>query len=178
MSSFKWNCRPDLVPKMRTVWLNTGLLATLDVCCWSQGTARSRLESCFKCCRALSVFVIRHWTIGSLACILIFHAARRSFVGRNVFYYVSSCLSWPQFPGAYFHFCCMCFFAFSALALLVGRQEGHLACKKLSCGVLHGYLSGARCRLVYGPADATATHCLLLQYNPDWFYLSGTGSPG
>jgi len=26
-----------------------------------------------------------------------------------------------------------------------------------------GYLSGARCRLAYSPADATATHCLLLQ---------------
>jgi len=26
--------------------------------------------------------------------------------------------------------------AFSALTLLVGQQEGHLACKKLSCGVL------------------------------------------
>jgi len=26
-----------------------------------------------------------------------------------------------------------------------------------------GYLSGVRCRLAYGPADATATHCLLLQ---------------
>ena len=25
------------------------------------------------------------------------------------------------------------------------------------------YLSGARCRLAYGPDDATATHCLLLQ---------------
>jgi len=25
------------------------------------------------------------------------------------------------------------------------------------------YLSGARCRLAYGPADATASHCLLLQ---------------
>jgi len=25
------------------------------------------------------------------------------------------------------------------------------------------YLSGARCRFAYGPADATATHCLLLQ---------------
>ena len=25
------------------------------------------------------------------------------------------------------------------------------------------YKSGARCRLAYGPADATATHCLLLQ---------------
>ena len=31
------------------------------------------------------------------------------------------------------------------------------------------------CRLAYGPADATATHCLLLQYNSDWFYLSATG---
>jgi len=27
-----------------------------------------------------------------------------------------------------------------------------------------GYLSGARCRLAYGPADATATHCLLLGF--------------
>jgi len=50
--------------------------------------------------------------------------------------------------------------AFSALTLLVGRQEGHPACKKLSDG---GYLPGTRCRLEYGPADATATHCLLLQ---------------
>jgi len=55
------------------------------------------------------------------------------------------------------------FSAFSALTLLVGRQEGHPACKKLSGGVLHGYLSGARCRLACGPAVATATHCLLLQ---------------
>jgi len=52
-------------------------------------------------------------------------------------------------------------FAFSALTLLVGQQEGHLACKKLSGGVLAW--SGAQCRLAYGPADATATHCLLLQ---------------
>jgi len=52
--------------------------------------------------------------------------------------------------------------AFSALTLMVGQQEGHPACKKLSCGVL-AWLSGARCRLAYGPADATATHCLLLQ---------------
>jgi len=55
--------------------------------------------------------------------------------------------------------------AFSALTLLVERQEGHPACKKLSGGQVGcwlGYLSGARCKLVYGPADATATHCLLL----------------
>ena len=53
--------------------------------------------------------------------------------------------------------------AFSALTLSVGQQEGHPACKKLSDGMLRGYLSRARCRLVYGPADATATHCLLLK---------------
>jgi len=49
----------------------------------------------------------------------------------------------------------------SALTLLVGRQEGHPACKKAGCWC--GYLSGARCRLAYGPADSTATHCFLLQ---------------
>ena len=53
--------------------------------------------------------------------------------------------------------------AFSALTLLVGRQEGHPACKNRVVGCWRGYLSGARCRLAYCPADATATHCLLLQ---------------
>jgi len=54
--------------------------------------------------------------------------------------------------------------AFSALMLLVRWQEGHPACKRTwVVGCWHGYLSGARCRLAYGPADVTATHCLLLQ---------------
>jgi len=53
----------------------------------------------------------------------------------------------------------------------------HLACKKLSGGLLT-WLSVARCRFAYHPSDATATHFLLLQWNQDWFYLSGTGSPG
>jgi len=52
---------------------------------------------------------------------------------------------------------------FSALKMLVGQQEGHPACKKLSGGVLACYLLAARCRLAYDPADATATRCLLLQ---------------
>ena len=51
--------------------------------------------------------------------------------------------------------------AFSALTLLVGQQEGHPAWKKnWVVGCWCGYLSGARCRLAYGPADATTTHCL------------------
>ena len=34
------------------------------------------------------------------------------------------------------HILCIVCSAFSALTLLVGRQEGHLACKKLNGGVL------------------------------------------
>jgi len=51
--------------------------------------------------------------------------------------------------------------AFSALMLLVGQQEGHPVYKKLR-GRLLAWLSVGS-RLAYGPADATATHCLLLQ---------------
>ena len=51
--------------------------------------------------------------------------------------------------------------AFCALMLLVERQEVHPACINLSVGVL-AWLSVWN-RLAYGPADATATHCLLLQ---------------
>jgi len=44
---------------------------------------------------------------------------------------------------------------------LVGWQEGHPARKKTRVvGYWHGYLSGLRCRLAYGRADATA--CLPL----------------
>jgi len=44
-----------------------------------------------------------------------------------------------------------------------------------------GCLSGAMCRLAYGPADATATHCLLLDWIPDGFAFlvqAHLGSPG
>ena len=47
--------------------------------------------------------------------------------------------------------------------MLIGQQERHPAYKKRVVGCWHGYLSGARCNFAYGPADAIATHCLLLQ---------------
>ena len=53
--------------------------------------------------------------------------------------------------------------AFSALTLLVGRQEGHPACKKLSGGVLAWLSVWSEVQTCICPADATATHCLLLQ---------------
>ena len=53
--------------------------------------------------------------------------------------------------------------AFSALTLLVGRQEGHPACKKTErwgAGMVICLERGAD---LLSPADATATHCLVLQ---------------
>ena len=53
--------------------------------------------------------------------------------------------------------------AFSALTLLVERQEGHPACKKLSGGVLAWLSVWSEVQTcIWPPADATATHCLLL----------------
>jgi len=49
---------------------------------------------------------------------------------------------------------------FDAVGWAAGRAS---ACKKTEWWGASDYLSGARCRLAYGPADATATHCLLLQ---------------
>ena len=45
----------------------------------------------------------------------------------------------------------------------LGGRRGIRPVKNWVVGCWHGYLSGARCRLAYGPADAAASHCLLLQ---------------
>ena len=45
----------------------------------------------------------------------------------------------------------------------LGGRKGIRPVKNWVAVCWHGYLSGARCRLAYGPVDATATHCLLLQ---------------
>jgi len=48
------------------------------------------------------------------------------------------------------------------MTMLKGRK-GIRPVKNRVVGCWHGYLSAARCRLAYCPADDTATHCLLLQ---------------
>jgi len=49
------------------------------------------------------------------------------------------------------------------LTLLVGRQEGHPACKKQSGGVLAWLSVWSEVQTCIWPSDVTATHCLLLQ---------------
>ena len=45
----------------------------------------------------------------------------------------------------------------------LGGRKGIRPVKNWVVGCWRGYQSGVRCRLAYGPADATATHRLLLQ---------------
>jgi len=74
--------------------------------------------------------------------------------------------------------CTMCSRAFTALTLLVGRQEGLPGCKNWVVRYWRGYLSGARCKwLAYGPADATATPSSLAPVKSRMVYLSGSGLP-
>ena len=51
-------------------------------------------------------------------------------------------------------------YAFSVLTLLVGWQEGHAACRKLSGGMLAWISVWSEVQICI---RATATHCLLLQ---------------
>ena len=64
--------------------------------------------------------------------------------------------------------------AFCALKLLVGRQKGHPACKKLSGGVLAWLSVWSEVQTCIRPSWC---HCHSLSLASDWFYLSGTGSP-
>ena len=46
----------------------------------------------------------------------------------------------------------------------LAMTEGHMACIKLSSGMLTWLPVRSECRFAYGPADVTATHYRLLQY--------------
>ena len=74
------------------------------------------------------------------------------------------------------------YYSFSALTLLVGRQEEHPACRNRLIRCWCGYLSAARCRLfcIWNSwwHCIPRLHHLLPPLNPGWFYLSGTGFPG
>jgi len=83
---------------------------------------------------------------------------------------------------------CFYFVVFSALTLLVGRQEGHPACKKLSGGMpLLARLSvWGDVQICIWPSRCHCHSLSLAPVNPDWFYLPGftflvpaqTGGPG
>ena len=62
----------------------------------------------------------------------------------------------------------------------LGIKKGIRPVKIWVVGCWRGYLSGARCRLAYGPADATATHMSLAKIQTGFtiLVLAQLGSPG
>ena len=58
----------------------------------------------------------------------------------------------------------------------LGGRKGIRPVKNRLVGCWRGYLSGVRCRLAYGLADATATHCLLIGFTV--LVLAHMGIPG
>ena len=63
--------------------------------------------------------------------------------------------------------------AFIALMLLVGRQEGHLACKKLSGGMLVWLYGWVKVQICIWPSWCHCISLSLAPINPYWFYLPG-----
>jgi len=105
---------------------------------------------------------IMHWQSSSLLVFVVFlmeHFLLANSLQEMGYYYLLK-------TQKVTHHKCYCTttvtYAFSALTLL-GARNGIRPVKNLSGGVLAWLFSGARCRLAYGPADATATYCLLLQ---------------
>ena len=58
----------------------------------------------------------------------------------------------------------------------LGGIKGIRPVKNSAVGCWRGYLTGARCRLAYGPADATATHSVASVKSrlvlPFWYRLT------
>ena len=63
--------------------------------------------------------------------------------------------------------------AFSALTLFVGWQKWHLACKKLSSGMLAWLSLWGEVQICIWPSWCHCHSLSLAPVNPDWFYLSG-----
>ena len=121
---------------------------------------------------------IRYWVMAALSSTWLMHAGLASLSTTSWKMHLLRRLETLMFSFSVdkIFFICLCLQCFWRCWL--GGRKGIRPVKNWVVGCWHGYLTGARCRLAYGPADATATHCLLLQWHPDWFYLSGTGSPG
>ena len=60
----------------------------------------------------------------------------------------------------------------------LGGRKGIRPVKNWAVGCWRGYLSGARCRVAYGPADATVSCFSKIQIGFTFLVLAHLGSPG
>ena len=97
--------------------------------------------------RSAARVIIAVWR--SLVMFSLLLCAVQKTAGHLSFYFAFSCLDLYSLPSVLWR----CW---------LGGRKGIRPVKKMSGGML-AWLSGMRCRLAYSPADATATHYLLLQ---------------
>ena len=95
----------------------------------------------------LTVYCI-HEIVAATVTVVINHHVTTAITKRNLLY--PTILYYTHLPSVLWH----CWF---------GSRKVTPPVKNWVVGCWHGYLSGVRCRVAYGPANATATHCLLLQ---------------
>jgi len=91
-------------------------------------------------------------------------------------------LSWPSSQHRFVSCLCVHLVPSVLWHCWLGGRKGIRPVKNWVVGCWHGYLSGARCRVAHSPADATATHCLLLQWKIQTGFTflvpAHSGSPG
>jgi len=87
-------------------------------------------------------------------------------------YHAKFCGDWPYDTAIFSHVSnaiknslngCTYYYTSVLWRCWLGSSKGIRPVKNWVVWCWRGCLSGVRCRLAYGPADATATHCLLLQ---------------
>jgi len=102
------------------------------------------------------IFAVCHGSRMSIQ-ILFIHVATISVIQKKRLHSLVTWIYGIIFYMSIYLLTYLLFCAFSALTLLVGCQEEHLACKNWLLRCWCGYLSGARCILfAYGPADVIA----------------------
>ena len=114
--------------------------------CWLQFRIRLELQAVVG--RRRNVQVLLHWTL----------RVRRKCVKTRVCFTAA----WDALEK-YFEECYVKILPPVLWRCWLGGRNGIRPVKNWVVGCWSGCLSGVRCRLAYSPANATATHCLLLQ---------------
>jgi len=134
----------------------------------------SYLTCNIKSCNLISQNNMRnkiHCNLGKVKMHSKMNSVRRSITGHEI--YTNLLLQWAE-NFKHFTYTLNIKSAFSALMWLVGRQERHLACKKLSGRMLAWLSIWGEVQICIWPSWCHCHSLSLAPVNPDWFYQNGS----